>query len=114
MRQSALLTCKKCGCHFILSSHEIPALVLDGIGGRPDRCHYCRAEDKALLYEEARLNPERLFRYRCSICLRTFVSVRELIMSSPDYYACPECMPDSIPYYSDDDRQLNKDLGYPR
>lgn len=114
MWKNKLHRCEACGSHFIISSGEVNELAHQGIRRLPSRCHYCRRQEQDLLYAQARQHPELLFRYRCGICLRIFVSVRDLTFSSPDYCACPECMPHSIPFYTDYDRQLNKDLDYPR
>lgn len=114
MRQSTFLRCRKCGCHFILTLKEFDALSQQGEPELPTKCHYCRNEERLLLYAAARQNPDKLFRYRCSICHRTFVSVRSISPVEQPLCICPVCMPDCIPVYTDEDRQLNKDLGYPR
>ena len=114
MRQSTVWRCRKCGCHFILNPKELDALRQQGEPELPTQCQYCRNEERLQLYADARRNPDKLFRYLCSLCHRTFVSVRRISPVELPFCICPLCMPDFIPVYSDDDRQLNKDLGYPR
>lgn len=110
MIQGMVFQCRFCGCYFMLTPQEMQTLQDLGVTDPALTCNNCRNAKVDTLQI-----PEKLFCHRCTICQRTFVTARYLPHDEPSCRICPECAPgDGALCWSDYERQLNKDLGYPR
>lgn len=114
MFQDRTLICKTCGKPFLFSADEQAFLASKGFTQSPAFCMECRAARKKAAYAAALQDPSKRYHYRCTRCSRVFVSVHPLVKDPNATVLCTECVPPNVPIYNDDDRMLNKALGFPR
>lgn len=108
------LTCRMCGNPFVFSADEQAFFAEKGFSRAPDYCRDCRIARRRQAYQDALNDPGKRFHYRCNACGRVFVTIRPIANPQSPIVRCPACVPVGMPPYTDDDRNLNAALGFPR
>ena len=114
MYTDKMLPCRRCGQSFVFSADEQAFYAEKGFSKAPDYCRECRIAHRRQAYQEAMSDPGKRFQYRCFACGRIFVTIRRIADPLSPAVRCPACVPVGMPPYTDDDRQLNAALGFPR
>lgn len=108
------LTCRMCGKPFVFSADEQAFYAEKGFQRAPDYCRDCRIARRQNALQDAMNDPAKRYHYRCKRCAKVFVLTRPLPEQYKDLMLCPECTPAGTPPHTNDDRQLNAALGFPR